>query len=171
MNQIPPRGSPSTRALRMVLAIFAGLLVILLSVFAFFETRKTYWDSRLRDLCAQDGGVSVFEKITLTSEELKQLGGNPESGLPIPFADDTTKKAYPYFRETRSSLIHQWNPEVGRLEVLVKRRLDGKVLGRSVQYWRRGGDLPTGLFHESSFVCPTPISLSRDILNISGRSK
>ena len=148
----------------------AVIALLILLVFGFYEGRKAYWDSKVREMCEKDGGVTVFEHVTISEEEYERLRGI-QGGLPIPFADDTKNKEYPYFRDTNQSRIREWNPEVARLEMSIKRRSDGKILARSVHYWRRGGDIPTGIFHDSSFGCPEQSVLSREIFRISGGSK
>jgi hypothetical protein len=151
-------------------AIPAGLIAAALLALGFYESRKAYWDSKVSEMCAKDGGVKVVERIVVTDEEFKRLGGD-ENGLPIPFSDDSKRKDYPYFREARQSQIKEGNPEVVRSEVQIKRRSDGKVLVSSVSYWRRGGDMPSGLFHDSSYVCPQKPFSSKAIVDISRGSK
>jgi len=142
--------------------IVIGLLI---AVVIFCEGRKAYWDHRVREMCEMDGGVTVFEKITISDEEYRRLGG-VAGGLPLPHKDKVGKD-HPYFYQTNEDKIHEWEPEVVRGETIVKRRSDGKILGRSIDYWRRGGDFPTGLFHDSSFSCPEKrILLSKQIFKI-----
>jgi transcriptional regulator with XRE-family HTH domain len=62
--------------------------------------------------------------------------------------------AYPYVREEFGSTIREANPIVTRGESVIRRRSDGKILVRSIRYWRTGGDFPTGLAHESHYGCP-----------------
>jgi hypothetical protein len=153
-----------------LLAIPLAIVVLIFLVIGVYEGRKAYWDSKVREMCEKDGGVTVFESVSITDEEYKHLGGLKD-GLPLPWADDAKKKNYPYFREIKEARLHDFNPEVVRRETLVKRRSDGSVLGKSVYYSRRGGDVPTGLFHDSSFGCPSQNGMSKKIFKIEGAPK
>lgn len=42
--------------LKILLFIPLTLVLILLLALAFFEGRKAYWDYRVREMCAKDGG-------------------------------------------------------------------------------------------------------------------
>jgi hypothetical protein len=58
------------------------------------------------------------------------------------------------FRE-EERYCRRGNPEMWRTRRQVIRRANMKVLGESVIYIRRGGDMP-GPWHESSLSCPEP---------------
>jgi hypothetical protein len=126
----------------------------------------SYWDQRVKEMCEKDGGVTVYENVQLTAEEFKRLGGT-EAGIALPTED--AKRDFPYFMETTYTNIRDQNPQVLRLETVVKRRSDGKILGRSVYYSRSGGDLPTGVLHGSSYGCPQQLGLSKQIFQVKGR--
>jgi hypothetical protein len=128
---------------------------------------KSYWDQQVEGLCKADGGITVYEEVHLTQQEYKALGGN-DWGLAIP-GQQFAAPGYPYIREELHTIINASNPEVGRGESIIRRRSDGKILGRSVQYWRRGGDLPTGLAHGSHYICPQYAQLSKDIFKVKAK--
>jgi hypothetical protein len=117
-------------------------------------------------MCEQDGGFTVYEVIELTQEQYKSLGGF-DGGLPVPELR-ADRPSYPYFREWTETRIRESNPEVVRTEEVLKRRSDGKVLARAIRYSRRGGDVSTGLAHESSFTCPQGIQLSKQVFKVKG---
>src|SRR5688572_11201330 len=144
--------------------VFAGLS----SCAGYLPGRQAYWDEQIKEMCAKDGGVIVYERVQLTHEEFKRLGGL-ERAVPLPIESNSTP-AHPYFRRVVDTRIHTADPEVVRSETQVIRRSDGKVLGRSVRYWRRGGDIPTGIAHESSHICPASAELTPQIFIISTRS-
>lgn len=131
--------------------------------------RQSYWGSQIRELCAKDGGITVYESIELTREEYERLGGLKQ-GLPIPDAR-TVKAGFPYIREEIRTIIREANPRVMRGETLIKRRSDSKVLGRSVRYWRSGGDLPTGLAEQTYFICPEQSDLSLAVFRVISPAK
>ena len=133
------------------------LLVVVVAVpiliVGFFEARKAYWDHRVNQMCEKDGGVTVYERIVLSEEEYKRLGGT-KSGLAFPLEQVAEKSGFPYFRRVVDVRIRDASPEVVRFETLLIRRSDRKVLGRVVQYGRSGGDFPTGISSQTYFMCP-----------------
>jgi hypothetical protein len=113
---------------------------------------KDQLDNEVRSLCAKDGGERVFEQVRLAAENFD------ESGF-INFYRRMSKDplGQDFIFESRMDYYRKGNPEMWRNYYRVIRKNDGKVLGESVSYSRRGGDLP-GPWHESSFGCPANIS-------------
>jgi hypothetical protein len=97
--------------------------------------------------CAIDGGVKVYETVKLPPAAFDKFGV-----VAIPSKD----KAGPddeYFLELETHYYMRGNPEMWRSRYRVIRRRDTKVLGESVSYTRRGGDLPSPM-HDSYLTCP-----------------
>lgn len=112
---------------------------------------KAYYDRQVRELCAKDGGVRVYEVVRLPAEKFNQ-GGQPNFRIPItPYTK--LKDTDEYFREWEITELKSGNPSLVRHHFELFRRIDHKLLGESVSYSRRGGDLP-GPWHGSSFTCP-----------------
>lgn len=118
---------------------------------AFWEVagKKMYWDAQVREMCAKDGGIKVYETVTLPAEMFNKWGqvdfyhptqGENALGQEYVFKEDTQ-----YYRQD--------NPQMSRVHYQVLRRADGKLLGETILYDRIGGDLP-GPWHHSSFACP-----------------
>jgi len=109
---------------------------------------KDLLDEEARKLCAKDGGIKIYERIGLTPDKFN------ESGF-INFYRRASKDPLgpDYAFESRIDYLRKGNPEMWRNFYRVIRRVDGKVLGESIAYSRRGGDLP-GPWQESSFGCP-----------------
>ena len=141
----------SSRTVWWIVGIPLGLISAGFGVFLYFSVNQARWDSRVRELCARDGGVTVFETISVSPEEFAAL---PTTGgqTAIPTQSAMKPKA-PAFFTSSETVITDGNPRVTRLEHLVKRRSDGKVIGRIISYSRVGGDFPT-IAHPSSFRCP-----------------
>ncbi|MHB1619264.1 MAG: hypothetical protein ACYCTY_04665 [Sulfuricella sp.] len=112
---------------------------------------KLWLDHQVRDLCAKDGGVRVYETVTLPSEKFNQWG-QPNFNIPVtPY--NKLKDADEYYLEWEIANIKRGNPSLERSHFRLIRRSDQKLLGESVSYSRGGGGLP-GPWHESSFICP-----------------
>ena len=116
---------------------------------------KSELDAEVKRLCAIDGGIKVFETVALPSNEFNERGEvrffNPAGG------EDALGPKYRYVWTTHYYKGGQdYETSLWRSEHRIVRRQDEKVLGVSVRYSRRGGDVP-GPWHPSSFSCP-PIS-------------
>ena len=114
-------------------------------------------DAEVRRLCAIDGGVKVYETVSLPSDKFNKWGQinffHPTQG------EDALGSEYIYKSDKRyykRGEIEQ--PAMWRDHIQIFRRVDGKLLGESIRYSRRGGDAP-GPWHPSSFSCP-PVTTS-----------
>ena len=146
------------------------LIIILVLAVGFFEGRKAYWDHKVRELCEKDGGATVFENIEISLDEYEKLGGI--NGV-IPIPDETsTKTPKPFYSRTRIEDINTWNPKVTKRITEIKRRDDGKILGKQVIYSRVGGDIPTIIGHPTYFSCQNVpdvfLDIERQIFIING---
>ena len=120
-------------------------------------------------MCEKDGGVTVFERVTLSRDEYTRLGGS--AGVIPVYAHSSAHPDEPYFTETKTEYMRESNPEIRRDEVVFKRRSDDAALGRFVYYARVGGDFPT-LAHPSSEGCTqTKPGISAQIFQIEGSTK
>jgi hypothetical protein len=120
---------------------------------------KARLDDQVRELCAKDGGVKVFETVKVSAEMLDSHGN-----VRIPTKAES-KSGDAYYSVLQTEHLKTGNPELWRSRRQVVRASDGKVLGEWVRYVRRGGDLP-GPWHESSFGCPeigSALDLERSI--------
>ena len=124
-----------------------GLAGLVLAAIGFFEGRKYLADEEVRELCARDGGIKVYETVTLPAEKFDRFGN-----FKIPLKKDA-KSNDEYYYEWDVRHLRQGSPEIFRSEYRFVRASDKKILGTSVRYIRRGGDLPSPM-HESSNSCP-----------------
>jgi hypothetical protein len=140
------RGAGTLKGI-LILVVIVVLLPLL--IVGFYEGRKAYWDGQVRELCAKDGGIKVYETVMLPADKFNQWG-QPN------FYKPTLKENAlgPEFVFTyASNYLRQGGPDVWRTHIAIARRADMKTLGESTSYSRRGGDVP-GPWHESSFGCP-----------------
>jgi len=110
------------------------------------ETEKNRLDQEVRRLCAKDGGVKIYETVKLTPKLLDSFGR-----IWIPSIKDA-KESDEYYYVSQMVYLRKGDPDMWRRSAKIIRRSDGKVLGESVYYARRGGDIP-GPWHRSSFGC------------------
>lgn len=108
---------------------------------------KARLDDEVRRLCAIDGGVKVYETVTLQPGNLDRSGN-----IRIPSAKDA-KLSDDYYYESETEFLRKGDPDLRRDHTKIIRRSDMKILGESTYYARRGGDIP-GPWHPSSFGCP-----------------
>lgn len=125
------------------------LMGALLATIAFYEARKAYWDAQVRELCAKDGGVKVYEKVKLPSTEFNEWM-QPKNYRPTK-GENALGDSYRVATSVR--YFNEWNPQVARHHIQLWRRSDNRLLGESISYSRGGGDFPSPS-HGSSFICP-----------------
>jgi hypothetical protein len=106
-------------------------------------------DRQVRELCAKDGGVKVFETVPLPPELVGKYGG-----IRIP-VKSMANPSDEYFYEIDTYYYLKGNPSMSRNRYRIIRRSDGKVLGEATSYGRGGGGLP-GPWYGSSLTCPDP---------------
>jgi hypothetical protein len=118
--------------------------------------RKAYWDDRIKELCEKEGHVEILEKVILTKTQAEQMPRtNGQIALLMKSRQTVDQPVYAEVVSTRN--LRESNPRVWRDEMVAVRSSDKKVVARWVEYARTGGDLATGLFHDSSFGCPDPV--------------
>jgi hypothetical protein len=109
-------------------------------------------DAEVDRLCAIDGGIKVYQTVDLPAEKFDKYGLFRIPGKAYMKPGDL------YYFEITTTYIKGGNRESGaaqmwRSDFKVYRASDGKVLGESVYYTRRGGEEP-GPRHPSSYSCP-----------------
>lgn len=134
--------TPLGKALAMTVSVAVLSAPLLVS-----NAVKAYYDRQVREMCAKDGGVRVYETVRLPAEKFNQWGQ-----VRIP-TKQSAKPDDEYFYESSTNYLRNGNPEIWQSRYKVYRQADNKLLGESSGYVRRGGDLP-GPWHESSFGCP-----------------
>ena len=129
-----------------------GLLacVAALTGFLWLAVGETWWvDQQVKELCAKDGGVKVYETVRLSPEKYDELE-RINFMLPSKYRSKSTDE---YYIESDDKFLRESNPKLLRSHAWIVRIRDGKTLGDYVHYARGGGGLP-GPWHGSSFHCP-----------------
>lgn len=122
-------------------------------------------DKLVDELCSKDGGIRVYEFVSLPKARFNQWGQFHV------FEKRAMRPRDDYYTVWKTEdLIGNHNSyDVGKLTVyrhhfLMYRTADKKILGESVGYTRRGGD-PIGYWMPSAYSCPKDIDneLSKQI--------
>lgn len=138
----------SSAVLNKILALAVGLTI--LSVPALVSNGvKAHYDRQVRELCEKDGGVRVYETVTLPLDKFNEWG---QVNFYKPTQGDNAL-GEEYLLKTNIQYIRGGNPSLRRYHVQVVRRRQGLLLGESIGYDRGGGDLP-GPWQPSSYSCP-----------------
>jgi hypothetical protein len=123
------------------------MLLILPFVASCATPNKAELDDEVRRLCAVDGGVKVYETVTLPAHRFDKAGN-----VKVPMRTDA-KPSDEYYLDWQIYYYRRGNPELSRDHFKIVRRSDGKVMGEAIYYGRGGGDIP-GPRHDTSFRCP-----------------
>jgi hypothetical protein len=139
-------GSPVGKSL--VVAATVGLF----SWFLWIAVGENMWlDHQMKELCDKDGGVKVYETVTLPADKYNQYASRnwilPDKSRAKPTDE--------YYYEDEEQYYREGNPRMARELTRIIQRSDGKVLGENISYVRGGGGL-YGPWHDSSFRCPSP---------------
>ena len=102
-------------------------------------------------MCAVDGGVHIYESVTLTKEN---FGPDGEVFPQYRHLFLEGKHLSPdYYEIFEKALLHSGDPALQRDRLAIMRRRDEKVLGEIINYKRSGGDMP-GPWEPSYKGCP-----------------
>jgi hypothetical protein len=138
------------RGARVFLLAAVGALAVVLA-----GCEKYRLNKKMAELCSVDGGVKVFEVVSVDPDAMEKIRKarpsrtfeeyyGPEYALIV----NTTVVAGAPPSGSRES------GRVFRIETQIVRKSDGRLLGRQVKYGRSGGDF-IALVHPSSELCPT----------------
>ena len=127
-----------------------ALLPLLAIVGGCATTSESDLDAEVRRLCAIDGGVTVYESISNHASAYRS------GTIRIP-SKELARPEDAYYYEWNTVYLKGGRAESGeadlvRSQIRLYRASDGKLLGESIGYTRRGGDIP-GPWHPSHFTC------------------
>jgi hypothetical protein len=118
-------------------------------------------DEEMQALCAKDGGMKIYETVTLPASEFSRWG-QPLDRYASGQTDPENKLGPDYRYVYRTEFLRRGDTLIGEVQMRksieqIYRRSDGKLLGESVSYGRSGGDpfinrILSG--HPSSLACP-----------------
>lgn len=135
------------------------LLIVALSIiYANFFSEKARWDKEVDRLCAIDGGIRVYETVTLPPEKFDHKYGqinfyDPTQGESALGPEYIYKWDIHYYKKGHPVSKGAQEVAMRRDHIRIFKKSDMKLLGELVKYQRAGGDLP-GPWMPSSYHCP-----------------
>ncbi len=138
---------------------YPTLLTLLGSALLVSGCEKYALDRQMDELCRKDGGLQVYEFVTLPSSRFDERGELKRLNVGGKDLTDPAARFGPeYHLEIDRKILKTGDPLAGegrltRYEYRLFRVADKKLLGVSVSYWRSGGDFIT-FAHHSSKNCP-----------------
>jgi hypothetical protein len=150
--------------LKMILIIPAAMLVAGIGWLVYADQRLKYWDDKVREMCAKEGGVQVLQHVPLTPAEFEAMprsGGHVSGAAPL----ELTRPEVPTYAESRMEVIREASPRIWKTVVLVVRKSDGATVARWVRVSRSGGD-PIAIDHPSHFICPPVEQMSAELAKV-----
>ena len=136
--------------------------IAVISLLALAGCERWTLDQQMEKLCKKDGGIKVYEKVTLPASEFSNTGQPLARYIPLAKSDaDYLGPDYRYVQKREILVGKNADIEKGEGQLswwysAVYRRSDGHLLGESVSYGRGGGDGFTFGFQPSGNHCPKP---------------
>lgn len=147
----------------LVTPVLASALLVSLS-----GCERYALDRQMEELCAKDGGIKVYETVTLPANYFYQ-DGTMKHGQTMTLGTDSnitfervgdddfrivTEKQY--LSGSRLTNLQKGDGVLIRIKVSVIRWKDRHVLGEQIRFDRGGGDFFTFGFQPSGNACPLP---------------
>ena len=81
---------------------------------------QAYWDHKVQELCAKDGGVAIFGRVNVSKADIerRRLPTLADGRIDVSFRGSAHPEA-PAYAERKVTLIREGNPTVSRLEVVI----------------------------------------------------
>ncbi len=132
------------------------LIVSAIGAYAFYFVASIsyllYWDSRVTQLCLEQGGTTVYKQMELSESEAIEFGLMKSGRLELRSQRRPSSGELRFYSNRISEEIKSGSPTVIRMTTQAIDSSDGEVLGEFVSFGRRGGpSLPLG--EQSSLTC------------------
>lgn len=132
-----------------MIGIQVSRIGLLLLVLLLAGCEKHRLDEQVKELCAKDGGVKIYEVVLRPRAEFDEYGAisafRPSRG------EDALGPEFLFQR--KQTYLRSGDPQMTRTQYQIVRRSDNKLLGETVFYARSGGEVPSPMY-QRSFVCP-----------------
>ena len=134
--------------------------LIALSLLSLGGCERWSLDRQMEALCKKDGGIKVYETVTLSASDFSNVGQPlARYAQQAQSIEDSLGPEY-RFVLTREILVganakaERGEGQLSRIRTAVYRRSDSRLLGEQVWYARSGGDFFTFGFQPSGKSCP-----------------
>lgn len=147
------------RHVKVAVAVSMALIVVV----GWKPFQKFRLDREVDRLCAIDGGVHIYETVTLPKENF-----GPDGEVFPQFRHLFKQGGHlgPDFKSTLSrEVLVAGDPQLVKSQIQILRTSDGKLLGQQINYARGGGDLP-GPWNPSTHQCRQVIYSTTPLRNI-----
>ena len=140
----------------------AGAALIALLALANGGCERWRLDQQMEALCKKDGGIKVYETVTLPASEFSKVGQPlARYAQQAKSPEDRLGPDYRYVWQRTvlfgvGAKLEAGEGTLVRNHISITRRADGRLLGESVSYARGGGDGFTFGFQPSGNHCPSP---------------
>lgn len=142
------------------------IVVVAILLPALTGCERWWLDWQMESLCKKDGGINVYETVTLPASEFSSTGQPFAKYVSIAESpEDYLGPNYRYVLNINIIVGLQADATKGegqlrRLYALIYRRSDDRLLGEQIWYDRSGGDGFTFGFQPSGKSCP---NFTRDL--------
>lgn len=152
----------------MLPVTFIGLLVVTL---IFTVLNKAFWDARVRYLCANEGGVTVYETVDLSAPEYASIPKDV-NGVPFISVQRYMNPGDPFYRTSARTSEEKWGGvTIAKFVENIVRASNNKILGKRISYNRSGGDFidigGAGTIYSCNSIT-SPFEFSTRIFNLQG---
>lgn len=148
------------RAVLTFIGTALGLVAMgLVGWYVYVEYRRNYWDDKVREMCAKDGGVHVTQQTLITASQYGTLVGRVGGHSAFSPRGPAKARGDVLYSELHVERLRNGSPEVVRLVTIIKRTATDTPVGTTIAYTRIGGDFPTIISHPSSFSCPSDLEM------------
>jgi len=149
-------GPPITWASTAIFALFAYGCI------GYLPGQKARWDEQIRALCETEGHVRIITPVTLSTQQARRMP-HTEGQITLRMQINQPVDDPVYARVNQTTVLRRQDPEVVKRDVVAIQRSDERVVASWVEYSRVGGDPLTGLAHQSSYQCPDPKQVLREL--------
>jgi hypothetical protein len=132
-------------------------------------------DRQMEELCRKDGGIKVYETVSLPAEMFESTG-RVKAIMTSKSGRASAVIAGIYLETSRVEVLKAGDPLRGegllqRARASIERISDGYLLAESIQYQRAGGDMFV-IGHHTQAICPDrPMDLQKAVFKAQARKE
>jgi hypothetical protein len=131
-------------------------LVLFVTAASLFGCERYALDRQMKELCKKDGGIKVYETVTLPPAEYDAVFNYVVKART---QEEYYGPEYRYVSESKHLVGKEGDAAKGSGELIrhysaIHKKVDNHLLGESIRYARGGGDFFTFGFQPSGNSCP-----------------